>query len=355
MRHVGQVSNLSGSFFNADQIEYSLVRPKTEGSNRLETRPASIGDVARRISSRTTDLVAISIVLVASLTLGRQVLHWWHAEPPPPASALTPEVAGPAWDDERKPVSLEFGDLTQSLTRQIVEGDQQAAIAALVRHCQAVALAAACPAAEPDAAERQLLERIAGLKPVDPLSENSTPAKMADWQVYVIDKRFTMVVAVKRFPDQRPESGQPRGIGASKETARGGMRLVCWGTAMPVGEAAWTLYLFRESPRGTSPSGPLDVPLPAGARRNLSLRDENGAALIGFSGRGSAKVWMKFYDDWCLHQGWSPTENKWSIGAQAWSASFRRQQDAAVHRVEIRLAADEQGELTGLIQMQSNE
>jgi hypothetical protein len=82
----------------------------------------------------------------------------------------------------------------------------------------------------------------------------------------------------------------------------------------------------------------------------LSLRDEKGGALIGFSGHGSAKIWMTFYDDWFRGHGWSPTD-KWSIGAAAWSASFRRPQDPEVHRVEIRFAADENGELTGLIQI----
>jgi hypothetical protein len=83
----------------------------------------------------------------------------------------------------------------------------------------------------------------------------------------------------------------------------------------------------------------------------LSLRDDRGGELIGFSGSGSAKIWMTFYDEWFRGQGWSPTD-KWSVGAAAWSASFRRPQDSEAHRVEIRFAADDNGELAGLIQIQ---
>jgi len=311
-------------------------------------RPATLADVARRISSRTTDLLAVSIVLVASLTLGRQILHWWHTEPPAPAAAAAPEIAGPAWDDPSQPLSLEFGDLPQALTRQLIKGDQDVAVEALVRHCQAAAETASRPNHEPDDAERRLLEKLAGLTPVEESSEKRGNGSAVDaaggWQVYVIDERFTMVAAVRRFVDDGAAD-------RSNETARSGVRLVCWGIAMPVGERAWTLYLFHESRAGASSSGSLpDVPLPDGARRNLSLRDEKGGALIGFSGRGSAKTWMTFYDDWFSRQGWSQTY-QWSVGAAAWSASYRRPRESETGRVEIRFAADERGELTGLIQI----
>jgi hypothetical protein len=288
--------------------------------------------------------LAISIVLVASLTLGRQILHWWHAEPPAPTAAVEAEISGPAWDDETQPLSLEFGDQPKVLTRQLVKGDQQVAVEALVRHCQATAETAVCPAREPDDAEGRLLEKLAGLTPVEAADDRPGTDRVGeeggDWQVYVIDERFTMVAAVRRFPAKL------------KETARGGIRLVCWGMAMPVGERAWTLYLFRESPSGSaSPSGLPNVPLPAGAQRNLSVRDERGGALIGFSGSGSARNWMTFYDDWFARQGWSKTD-KWSIGAESWSASYRRPQAPQAGRVEIRFAVDHDGEMTGLLQIQ---
>ena len=335
--------------------------------NRLETernvpasdrgpKPSSLGDVARRISSRTTDFVAICIVLVASLTLGRQVQHWWHAERPSPTAAVDAEFPGPAWDDELRPLSLEFGDLPLALTRQMVIGDQTAAVDALVRHCRAAAEAAECPGHEPDDAERRLLDKIAGLTAV----ESSDAETGKDWQVYVIDERFTMVAAVRRFPDSgagvSPPEGQagrlhdkPATADRANETARGLVRLVCWGIAMPAGEKAWTLYLFRGSPVGsTSPSGLSNLPLPPGAQRNLSVRDERGGQVLGFSGSGSAQNWMTFYDDWFAGQGWS-NPDRWSTGTETWSARFSKPGVPKAGRVEIRFAADGKGDLTGIL------
>jgi hypothetical protein len=323
----------------------------TPSADRV-AKPSSLGDVARRISSRTTDFLAICIVLVASLTLGRQILHWWHAEPPSPTAASDAENPAPAWDDELQPLSLEFGDLPVALTRQVVIGDQKAAVEALVRHCQAAAEMAERPSHSPDETERRLLAKIGGLTPI--------AEEPGDWQVFVVDERFTLVAAVRRFPENgagdSPAGGQAGRLhhnnDGSRETARGVVRLVCWGLAMPARENAWTLYLFRESPAGSaSPAGLRNAPLPPGAQRNLSVRDERGGLVLGFSGSGSAQIWMKFYDDWFLRQGWSKTDT-WSTGAGAWSASFTPLREPLRGKVEIRLAADHDGNLTGLLQSQ---
>jgi hypothetical protein len=283
-------------------------------------------------------LLAISIVLVASLTLGRQILHWWHAAPPAPTAAVESELAGPAWDDELQPLSLEFGDLPLALTRQVVIGERSAAIDALVRHCQSSAAAAECPPHEPDAAELQLLAKIAGLTPVvQPVARGPGTEKPSDWRVYVVDERFTLVAAVRRF-SQGPQ-----------QTASEGSRLVCWGIAMPAREHAWTLFVFRGAVAGSSSSaGRLDVPLPPGAQRNLSFRDERGGSLIGFSGSGSPQVWMAFYDDWFSTRGWS-NSGTWSSGAESWSARFSKPGVPGAAFVEIRFAADGKGTLTGIL------
>src|ERR1700676_4097418 len=112
--------------------------------------PLNLADLARRMTSRTTDLIAIGLIVVASLTLGRQVRDWWRA--PPPAVGATEEAVGapPAWEDGRQPISLEFGDLPLAMTRQGVEGDGKSIIDALIRHCRQAAIATRRPWREPD-------------------------------------------------------------------------------------------------------------------------------------------------------------------------------------------------------------
>ncbi len=225
--------------------------------------PAGFGDVARKITSRTTDLIAIGIVVVASLTSGRQLLVWWHAAPPTRAAAEMAARTGPAWDDPSQPLSLEFGDLPLAMTRQVVAGDRDATVAVLVEYCKTAAKTALQPWRERDAAEDRLLARIESLKPV--------AEEAGVWQVYVFDEPLPMAAAIHWF------------AAAPDDAASEGPRLVCWAMAMPAGKEAWNLYVFRGTANGRSaPADHTDVPLPPGARRNLSLRDEQGSSIVGF-------------------------------------------------------------------------
>ena len=307
------------------------LEPGAATPSRAGKPPPSLGDVARRITSRTTDFIAIAIIVVASLTIGRQVLDWWHA-PPTQAEALS-EASGsrPAWEDSREPIALEFGDSPLAMTRQVVEGEKKTTIDVLVGHCRQAVSATRRPWRESDEAEERLLERTAGLTPV--------AEELGVWQVYVIDERFPMVAGVRRFA-----SGQ-------KEAARGTPRLVCWGMAMPAGKNVWNAYVFQGAARGSpAATGLPEVPLPPGSRRNLSLRDERGGALVGYSGSGSGQAWMKHYDGWFAAQGWSSNEG-WRTEGGTWSARFRNQKDPAAGWVEIHFAEDAHRELTGLVQI----
>jgi hypothetical protein len=292
---------------------------------------AGFGALAMKITSRTTDLIAIGIVVVASLTLGRQVLVWWHAAPPTRAAAEMAARTGPAWDDPSQPLSLEFGDLPLAMTRQVVVGERDATIAALVQHCKTAAKRALQPWRERDAAEDLLLTRIESLKPV--------AGEAGVWQVYVFDERLPMAAAIRRFAD------------APDDAASEGPRLVCWAMAMPAGKEAWNLYVFRGTANGRSaPADRADVPLPPGVRRNLSLRDEQGSAIVGFSGMDDVGEWIKFYDDWFADRGWSSGEG-WLKSTIAWSARFDEGGGSAGRRIEIQFARDGNGELSGLLQV----
>lgn len=306
----------------------------------------TFADVARRTTSRTTDLIAIAIVGVGSLTLGRQVLEWWHADPPL-ASSTAASSATQVWEPGGGPLLLEFGDSPLAITREAVRGDRETAIDALLARCQDEARSCDTSGSEPAVAEMRLLERIADL----------TPAVDEDGlrQVYVVDERYPMVAAV----------GRPRGANVSvapaesaphttrrddKILAEAGPRLLCWGLAMPLGESAWTLYVFRGSSakNGAAPAG-LDVPLPPGARRNLSLRDARGGTLVGFSAAGRAETLMTFYDDWFRQQGWLPGEG-WHGGNRVWTARYRSDAKSMTHEVDVRFAEDSGGLLSGLLQ-----
>jgi hypothetical protein len=291
---------------------------------------AGFADVARRMTSRTTDLIAIALVVAASLTFGRQILRWWHAAPPAAGTTGAPAVQLP-WEDPLRPVALEFGDLPLSMTRQTVFGNAEAAVEALVRHCERGAAAARAPWRDWDEAERQLLARIEGLTPV--------AWESGVWQVYVIDRQFPMAAGVRRF------------VSGENDAAAGHPRLVCWGMAMPAGESAWNLFVFQAAVRGSAAAASLpDVPLPPDGHRNLSVRDERGGLLVGFAGTGLPAEWMHFYDDWFADAGWS-SEAGWLTSGGAWSVQFRKPGAHDAGRVEIQFAEGANREMTGLLQI----
>lgn len=320
--------------------------------------PVTFADVARRTTSRTTDLIAIAVVLVAALTLGRQVLHWWNAEPPA-ASPASEAGSAPAWEAGRGPVSLEFGDLPLAITRQLVRGDRETAVDTLVARCWEAGQNAAIPSLEPTAGEQRLLERIADLEPVT--------AEPGVTEVYLLDERFPMAAAVgyrqagaappvaevvrlRPGPDgARPNSDEFSYKGANPDGAA--KRLLCWGMAMPLGNSAWTLYVFRQSAARHAPADDVpDVPLPPGALRNLSVRDAQGGGLVGFSVNAPADTLMKFYDDWCSRHEWVATDG-WQAGDRVWTARFRTAGDPGAALVDVRFAEDRGGLLLGLIQI----
>jgi hypothetical protein len=305
----------------------------SSAQNRQESpgkTPVGFGEVARRMTSRTTDLIAIGIVVVASLTLGRQVLVWWHAAPPDGRAAAAATASKPVWDDPNQPMALEFGDFPLAMIRQIIVGDREAAMAAMVVRCAEAARQAGGPWREREEAEDQLLIRIQKLKPV--------AEEAGVWSVYVFDEHVPMAAAVRQFP------------AALDHSASQGPRLVCWGMAMPAGNEAWNLYFLQGAGSGRArPADRADIPLPPGARRNLSFRDEHGGLLVGFSGREEAGKWVHFYDDWFSSRDWSP--GGWQTGTGAWSARFDEPGGSSGRRVEIQFAEDRFGELSGLLQV----
>jgi hypothetical protein len=296
-------------------------------------KPVSMGDVAKKIRSRTTDLLAMAIVLAASLTFGSKIAWWWQNDAPPPSPASNPALTLPGWEDGQQSVDLEFGDLPLALTRQNVVGDQPTAIKALVAHCRAIVEKSAAPTNDADEAEIRLLERIADLTPA--------AEEPGAWQVFVVDDRFPFVAAVTLAVSRRPADKN------GSKSAPAARRLICYGLAMPAGEQFWTLLIVKGASGRTGSQTNSDIPLPPGAARTLSLRDTKGSALSGFAGKALASEWITFYDDLAEARGWTRS-TAWSPGNQSWAARFARREGGWV---DIRLANDRRGELTGVLQV----
>src|SRR5262245_36752603 len=114
----------------------TTAKPKTaSGSVAPAKTLPSQSSIARRIASRTTDLIAIGVVLAAALSFGREIVVWWRAEPPTVTIDAAAEAPAALWETPGAAVTLDFGDRPLSLARQSVSGEHDRALEALLGAC----------------------------------------------------------------------------------------------------------------------------------------------------------------------------------------------------------------------------
>ncbi len=278
----------------------------------------SLGDLARRISAWTTKGLLTLILVVMALGFGREVLHWWHedaAKPTPPA------VAG---EEATRVQSLEFGEQSWLIRREAFSGAPGDLPRALLTACRA-AIGEARPRGEtPDAAEKQLLQRLAGQQPA--------AEERGQWRLYQWNE------------------GRPVMIGTRTSLDKTAYRVVIWGLAIPAGNNAWTLYLFQASGAVTGLERPEnEVPLPPGGHRLVAIR-AGGDAILAFS-LDDCDAARGYYDHWFAQHQWTVALG-WQAAASGWQARYERRSTSPGVTADIRLATDAQGRWTGLV-MQS--
>ena len=266
--------------------------------------PKGLGGLARRITSRTTDLLAIAIVLIGGLAIGRQTLIWWGEEPPTIGAAPSAELSSD-WGRDGAPVAIEFGDLRGRLLRQAIEGDVEEARHAGLEQCLQLVDRTAFPSTPPDAAELRILLLLASQKPM--------LEQAGDWRLYVVGGGLTMLVGVRSVP------GEPATVTKS-EDERARERVVCWSFAVPVAHNQWSVYTFAAA--DAPDARPLcEAPLPGGAKRILSLDEADRGSLLAFEGEGPPEQWAREYQKWFESQGWTLVA-PWQTG-DLWGATYR--------------------------------
>lgn len=323
---------------HTQQLSHTIVSPAPAPQPARRT----LADVGRQVTRRSIDLVAIALVIGASLTLGKQVLEWWGIEPDAPhlAPPLETVAAGTGG-----PMTLEFGDRPLRLTHHTFTGDRSAALRALLGTCrQALDVWAkrterGTPAASA-AAESQLLERTSQLRPIE--------EQPGTWQIYQVDLPFVLLVGVGLTGS--PANGkteEPANTAAAPAVQR---HLVSWGIMLPQSEQAWTLYAFEiKSEDGTAGGGATpEVPLPPDSRRLLSMTDRTGGRFVGITGAGTPDRWQQFYDGWFAAQGWENASGWRKVGGH-WSVRFRQPDAAGAAVVDLQFGSDERRGTSGVV------
>ena len=303
------------------QEDVPTAAPPPVSQTGVPSKPIlSLQPLARRISSRTTDILAISIVLVGGLTLGRQMLKWWHEEVPQVLDVGPLENLGTEWGANSQPVALEFGQSPVRMTRQLFTvDDPRAALDAVRERCQEALVTARLPELPPDKAELEQLDVLATLTP-----DTEQPG---NWQLFTLGGGFVSIVGVKTFDSQT-------GIldGASPSAVR---RVICWGLVFPgLSDGTWTAYSFVRRQGGDlqtagSPwpgSQPVgfqlsDMVLPSSCRRTVLMQEAGQTGVLGFRGRFDLVAWQSHFNSWLQESGWQPAE-PWRQQAGGWSRRF---------------------------------
>jgi hypothetical protein len=310
-----------------------------------KSEPASgFARTGRLVARRTTDLLAIAIIAIGGLMIGGRLSEWWSTDPddiPSPAEIARHEGGTPGdWDVNATPVTLEFGDSHQTLRRQTLQGTEAEVFKSLAGWCRETLHSGVAPGQPPADVERRFLKQLATVSPLEDKAGN---------RIYRLTRPMRMVVGVRGAT----EGVVPEKAGSKKpDAAPPPARVVCWGFAFPVQEGTWTLFLA--SPAGAGPPGSSfpEVPLPAESQRHLSLRNDAGDGVVGFSGTAEPEDWRRGFDGWFKSHGWAPAR-AWSELNGSWSARFATPADDAETSwqgtVDVQISRDQEGRLSGLL------
>jgi hypothetical protein len=304
------------------------------------------------------------MLLMIALGFGGQVLNSWHGAGTPPAA--TPAVPSDLLGDAAAPHVLEFGDQAWSIRRQEFSGREGEVNAALQAACRAAILDSRPRGESADADEQELLKRLAGERPV--------AEEPGQWRLYRWGEGHPVLIGTKsgergagsgeqearaksHLPAPRSLLPAPRSPGTKLDETT--YRVVIWGMAIPVTQhaskepVAWTLYLFQSGgAAGGRGQSSVEVPLPPGGHRLVSIRAVDGGAITAFSvdheymvpnGRAA----REFYDRWFADHGWTVVLG-WQQVASGWQARFETRPAPAL-AVDIRLGMDPQGDWSGLV------
>jgi hypothetical protein len=316
--------------------------------------PATFGVLAKRISVWTTKGVLCTLVVIAGLGLGRDVVLWWRSEVVTPSVEETRLPLTDALDDLDQVHELQFGDLPWRFSRLSVTGSKDAAMMVLQKECRQSMLEDASPQGLPGPAEKKLLARLQHQKPI--------AEERGRWRLYELAGNCPMVAVIR---DQTSgvgewnEAVQSDASNAEKQerapasrvpcVATEGPRVVTWGLAVPTGKQTWNLYTFaatgKDQKVDTNFPG---ITTPPGSRRILSLRDPGDGVIISFRGNARPEEWQQFFDDWFQQRKWT-SKTSWPSSGPSWHRRYTSGSEEPGGSVDVYFRRNNLGELIGML------
>ena len=252
--------------------------------------------VARKISGRTTDLLAIAVIGFGIFAVSGRLSDWWNT---PPDSALAqseivPEVVGSkvTWPEMDIPVAMNLGDFPVRVERLMIQGDLSKLEKIVFSRLESVlseGQAGSLPRTGKSKVARGATKLEGLLTKIDPVRQDANA-----WQIYRLDEPGTPGFS-SMFIGTRRQEGRPR--------------IVTWAMAMPWRQDDWKVFFFQPA-RDSQTS----VAIPPGAELTMSMQEPSGTELAAFQAAdasSSLEAWQTFYSRTLGRDGWRNTRD-WS-------------------------------------------
>ena len=265
-------------------------------SEKEGEKPTGFAAAARKISGRTTDLLAIAVIGIGIFAVSGRLSDWWSTPPDLvlTQSGIVPEVVGSkvAWPEMDIPVAMNLGDFPVSVDRLMIQGDLSKLEQIVFSRLESV-LRASSSGSLPRNGESKVARAATKLEGL--LTKIDPVRKDADaWQIYRLD-----------------EPGTPgfSSMFIGTQFQKGRLRIVTWAMAMPWRGDEWKVFFFQPA-QGSKTS----VAIPSGAEVTMSMQEPSGAELAAFEAvddLASFESWQTFYTKTFGRDGWRNTRN-WS-------------------------------------------
>ena len=270
-------------------------------SSKVDENPTGFAAVAKKISGRTTDLLAIAVIGFGIFAVSGRLSDWWNTPPDSvlAQSEIVPEVVGSevAWPEMDIPVAMNLGDFPVRVERLMIRGDLSKLEKIVFSRLESV-LREGRSGSLPHTGKSKVAKAATKLEglltKIDPVRQDANA-----WQIYRLDEPgtpgFSSMFIGTRLQEDRP-------------------RIVTWAMAMPWREHEWKVFFFQPAKGGQT-----SVAIPPGAELTMSMQEPSGTELAAFQAvddSASLESWQTFYsrtlgsDGWRITRDWSEQDSR---------------------------------------------
>lgn len=292
-----EITTQSAADRNAELTAVESADPKKEGE-----KPTGFAAVAKKISGRTTDLLAIAVIGIGIFAVSGRLSDWWNTSPDSvlAQSEIVPEVVGSevAWPEMDIPVAMNLGDFPVRVERLMIQGNLSKLEKIVFSRLESVLRTGSQLGSLPRDGKSKIARAATKLEGL--LTKIEPVRQEADaWQIYRLDEPGTPGFS-SMFIGTRIQKDRPR--------------IVTWAMAMPWRDDEWKVFFFQPA-AGSETS----VPIPPGAELTMSMQEPSGTELAAFQATddsSSLESWQTFYsgalgrDGWRNIRAWSKADSR---------------------------------------------